>query len=253
MRVLVTRPTNVATELAEKISAMGDIAELFPTVDIQQTPNRASLQCAIDKLNTQDMAIFVSRSAVQFGMPAIQARWPILPHIVWAAIGPGTANALYDHGISKVLVPEHPPYESESLLALPTFQSLHKKHIYLFRGNGGRELLSDTLSARGATVQAIEVYQRCLPTFNQVERIQDWHHTPNNINVIVTTSADCLHNLMLLVGDAMGTLKEIPIVVVGARMYKLAKELKFKHPMIATGADDGSIIKVLKAFKDNHV
>lgn len=253
MRVLLTRPANIALGLAEKIKAMGDIAELFPVIEIKKTPLQAALRSAIDILDTQDIAIFISKSAVEFGIPVIKSSWPKLPKILWAAIGSGTAQALQNCGINQVLLTDTPPYESEALLALPAFQSIQGKRISIFRGNGGRELLSQTLSARGATVQAIEVYQRCLPTFNQdmLERIKDWHHTP--INVIVTTSADSLRNLVLLVENLMDDLREIPIVVVGPRMYKLARELKFKHPIIATGADDASIINVLKAFKENRV
>lgn len=253
MRVLITRPTNLGIGLAEKIKAIGDVPELFPVIEIKKTSHQAKLQSAIDVLNTKNIAIFISQSAVQFGMPAIKSRWPKLPDILWAAVGPGTAQILKKQVNSTVLVPDAPPYESETLLTLPEFQSVHGKQIVIFRGNGGRELLSQTLNARGATVQAIEVYQRYLPTFDQnmLERIKDWHHTP--INVIVTTSADSLHNLVLLVENLVDDLREIPIVVVGSRMCKLAKELKFKRPLIATGADDASIINVLKAFKENRL
>jgi uroporphyrinogen-III synthase len=256
MRVLVTRPYNLGAKLSEKITAMGDIAERFPVIEIKETPHQAPLQSAIDTLDRQYMAIFISQSAVQFGLPAIQSRWTTLPtNILWATIGSGTAHALQNLGINDVLFPPAPPYESESLLAMPEFQSIQGKQISLFRGNGGRELLNETLSARGALVQTIEVYQRCLPTLDQnmVERIENWRHTP--ISIIVTTSADSLYNLVQLVRSAMdaflNTLTQIPIIVVGARMYKLAKELNFTSPIVATNADDASIMSVLKTFKDN--
>ena len=255
MRILVTRPANLAAGLSEKINAMGDIAELFPVIEIKKTPHQATLQAAIDTLDTQDIAIFVSQSAVQFGLPAIQSRWSTLPKMLWVAIGSGTAHALQNLGIHDVLFPPAPPYESESLVAMPTFQStqIHGKKISIFRGNGGRELLSETLRSRGALVQIIEVYQRCLPTLDIpiVEKIKRWHHTP--IHIIIATSADSLYNLVQLLGNAMNGLTEIPLVVVGARMQKLAKELNFKNPIIATSADDASIINVLKTFKDTCV
>lgn len=254
MHILITRPFDLATGLLEKIKAMGDTAELFPVIEIKKTPHQVLLQSAIDTLDTQDIAIFISQAAVQWGMPAIQACWPKLPKILWAAIGPGTANALQNLGIPDVLFPATPPYESESLLALPAFQaiSLKGKKVSLFRGNGGRELLSETLSTRGAFVKKIEVYQRCLPTldFNMVEKLKRWHHT--SFDIIITTSRDSLYNLVQLTENTMGALTEIPIVVVGTRMCKLAKDLSFKSPIIATGADDASIINVLKTFKDNR-
>ncbi len=255
MRILVTRPFHLATGLAQKIKAMGDIAERFPVIEIKKTPHQATLQSAIDQLDTQDIAIFISQSAVQFGMPVIKTRWPILPDIRFAAIGAGTARALRQLGIHPVLFPPVPPYESESLIAMPIFQATQicGKKIVIFRGNGGRELLSQTLSARGALVQIIEVYQRCLPALDSlmVEKIESWCNTP--FHVIITTSADSLYNLVQLLGNTVDKFTEIPLVVVGERMQKLAKELSFKNPIVATSADDASIINVLKMFKDTQM
>ena len=252
MRVLVTRPKNLAIGLAEKIKTMGDSAELFPVIEIKKTPHQTTLQSAIDTLDTQDIAIFISQSAVQFGIAAIQSHWLTLPNMLWAAIGAGTAHALQNLGVQGVLFPPAPPYESESLLAMPAFQAtqIGGKRILIFRGNGGRELLSETLRSRGALVQIIEVYQRCLPVLDipMVEKIKHWRHTP--LDVIVTTSVDSLDNLVQLLGNTVDGLTEIPLIVVGERMQKLAKELNFKSPLIATSADDASIIKVLKTFKD---
>jgi uroporphyrinogen-III synthase len=247
MRVLITRPLNLAIELAKKITQMGDVAELLPVIEISDTPKKIELQTAINILDKQDMIIFISRSAVDYGMPAIRKRWPTLPNILWAAIGPGTATALESHGITNVIFPKAPPYESEALLALPDFQSLHNKQIYIFRGNGGRALLSNILTTRGAVVKAIETYQRSLPVVNMGEKIKQWEARP--IDIIVTTSPEGLHNLATLTQDK---LKNIPIIVVGERNYQLAKKLKFKRPIIVTSADDASMIEVLEKFKDKH-
>ena len=41
--------------------------------------------------------------------------------------------------------------------------ALAGKNIFIIRGKGGRALLGDTLSARGAQVNYVEVYKRALP------------------------------------------------------------------------------------------
>jgi len=145
-------------------------------------------------------------------------------------------------------LPENPPYESESLLAHPALQSVTGKHIFIFRGNGGRDLLSRVLTGRDATVTLVEVYERSLPRVNMTKKFQHWQQHPPQ--VIVTTSAQSLHNLMILASHGLPGLKDIPLVVVGLRMHELANTLEFKKPVIALGADDASIIKVLTKLKD---
>jgi uroporphyrinogen-III synthase len=252
LKVLVTRPVNVAQPLCEKIKAMGAIVELFPVIDIIPTPHQQALSAAIEELNTVDIAIFVSRSAASFGTQAIKKQWHAFPDILWAAIGPGTAKTLQECGISSILLPLTSPYETESLLKIKALQAVKGKKILVFRGNGGRNFLSKVLQARGASVKMIETYQRCLPTINMVERVIQWRHNP--IEVIVVTSNESLYNLLALLGTEVSQqFKKIPIIVVGVRMFELAHTLGFKTVLLSADADDASIMAVLTNFKDKRI
>jgi uroporphyrinogen-III synthase len=247
LRVLITRPAYAVAGLVQQLKKLKAIPELLPTIEIHPMPNQTALKHALAQLPTVYMAIFVSRAAVQFGMAAIKQYGEPLPALQWAAIGPGTANALQQHAIHQIITPTKPPYETESLLALADFHTIAGKRIFIFKGNGGRALLSQVLQERGAIVQPVEVYKRTLPNINMVEKLTTWKHYP--IDVIVTTSAECLNNLLLLMGPDVPWLKQIPLVVVGPRMYELAKSQAFKLPIVAPGADDASIIKVLTTLK----
>lgn len=247
MRVLITRPIYATKGLVQQLEKIQVIPELFPTINLLPTFHQEELKLAVDKLNTVDMAIFVSRAAVQFAMAAIKKRWIPLPTIQWAAIGPGTAGTLQQYTCQSIIFPSKPPYETEALIALKDFQAIANKRIVIFRGNGGRGLLSQVLQERGARVQLVEAYQRTLPFIDIVEKLTIWRQ--QRIDAIVTTSAECLHNLLLLIGPNEHWIKELPLVVVGLRMYELANKLEFKRPIIAPSADDTSIIKVLEELK----
>jgi hypothetical protein len=48
-------------------------------------------------------------------------------------------------------------------------QRMEGRRVVLFRGNGGRELLAETLAARGAKVDIVEAYRRLPPTMAREE------------------------------------------------------------------------------------
>lgn len=261
MRILVTRPANLAKDLCNDIKSIGATPELLSVIEFCPTPHQSALHTAIQQMDTANMAVFISPTAAQFALQAIKnVRSNLnlnldLPSLTWVAIGPGTAKILQAQGINGVVYPSAPPYETESLLTLNAFQSfaVHKKKILIFRGNGGRDLLDTELKRRGADVQLIETYQRQLPTINMVERLAKWRHNP--IDVIVTTSATGLRHLRMLIdttndSTSSQTFQDTPIVVVGSRMMQLAITLGFNKPILSMGADDTSIMRILTQLKD---
>jgi uroporphyrinogen III methyltransferase / synthase len=72
-----------------------------------------------------------------------------------AAIGPGTARALAEHGITADIVPERYVAESlvEALAGLPVRRAL------IARAREARDVLPDALRARGAEVDVLELYE----------------------------------------------------------------------------------------------
>lgn len=92
-----------------------------------------------------------------------------LPHhdtLTVIAVGQPTADALAEFGFS-VLTPFDAgcPMSNEGMLAMPVISELHTgDDVLIWRGVGGRRLLSDTLIKRGVNVRAIAFYERCVPS-----------------------------------------------------------------------------------------
>jgi uroporphyrinogen-III synthase len=136
-------------------------------------------------------------------------------------------------------------FNSEALLAMPPLQALAGKRIVIFRGEGGRPLLGDTLKARGARVDYAEVYRRAKPSLDPRKLAQCWEQ--GEIQVVVVASNESLQNLFDIVGEVgQQWLRDTPLIVVSERAQRLAQELGFNHPpVLTTEASDEAIMETL--------
>ena len=147
--IVVTRPQAQAAPLAEAIAAAGGVPLLFPLLEILPPRDPGALVASAADLPGCALAIFISPNAVDHALPAILASGPWPAGVIPAAVGPGTVKALAAQGVTGCIAPRE-RFDSEALLALPQLASsqISGRRIVIFRGDGGRELLADTLRAR---------------------------------------------------------------------------------------------------------
>jgi uroporphyrinogen-III synthase len=141
-----------------------------------------------------------------------------------------------------------PPHDSEALLALPQLQDLSGQRILIIRGVGGRELLCETLRARGAAVNYAEVYQRTRPDSDTRDILAAW--AQGAVDVVTVTSGEALQNLVAMLGEpGRGRLLTTPLVVVSGRMVQQALALGFTSPRLAEAAGDAALMAALIAWR----
>lgn len=247
LRVLVTRPAQQAGRLCKAIESRGGTACCLPAIEIRDPLDRARLAAVVDALASYDLAIFISANAVTRGLDYITARgdWPAGVRV--AAVGASTAAALAAHGLAADLVPAQ-VFSSEGLLALDELQDMRGRRVVIFRGNGGRELLHDTLVERGAEVDYAEVYRRACPAVDAQDLLHYWQ--PGALDVITVTSNETLQNLFEMAGvQGQPLLRKQLLLVVGARQAALAKRLGFtRRPLLAAHASDEAILAALLEY-----
>ena len=126
------------------------------------------------------------------------------------------------------------------------------KGIVIFRGEGGREALGDTLRARGARIGHAIVYRRSKPAFCPDDLLQYW--TRGEIQAVIATSNENLQNLFAMVGAAgQPWLLNTPLVVVSERARSLALQLGFSQPpLLAREASDAAIVQALLELPPNQ-
>ena len=221
--IAITRPIDQAKKLSTLISEAGGTPILFPLIEITPLADYSQFQAVISDIKDYDWAIFISRNAVQNGMPRL-VKAEIPPSLKFAAIGPVTACELQSFGVKDVLTPSSHVqdsdeskirFDSESLLTLPEMTNVAGKKILIVRGVGGRDVLAETLKTRGAQVTFAECYQRINPQTNCNLLAQLW--AEKKLHGIVVTSSEAMRHLLDLAGDAEW-LRNITLFVNHARI-----------------------------------
>ena len=246
--VLVTRPAPQAGPLAQLIQQAGGVARLFPVVEIIEPEDYRPLSHMADQLNHIDLAIFISPNAVIRAMRLIQSHGKLPSNLQLACVGRGSARELQELGYTEVIAPQDQA-SSEALLALPAMQPVAGKKIVIFRGDGGRETLGDTLRARGASVEYVECYRRVRPEVDATSLIHDWRQ--GGVDIVSITSTQGLENLSAMLGDSgRPCLLKSPIVVLSERTARVCRELGVTtDPMVAADASDLAILQTIQAWR----
>ncbi len=245
--IVVTRPAQQAGPLAEMIRAAGGTPIIFPVLEILDTADIQPLVDAIDRLDSFDLAIFISPNAVLRAMNQIAARraWPDGLHA--AAIGKGSVKELKRFGIVDVIAPTR-TFDSERLLELPQLQAVAGQRVVIFRGEGGRELLGDTLAARGASVEYVECYRRARPRADAAPLLRAWAR--NEVHAVIVTSSEGLRNLFEMIGKlGQSWLRRTPLLVPHSRIAAAARELGCTNIVESAPGDDGLFETLQQLFR----
>jgi uroporphyrinogen III methyltransferase/synthase len=111
-----------------------------------------------------------------------------------AAIGPGTARALAEHGIVADIVPER--FVAEALVEALVDVEVEGRKVLIARAAEARDVLPDALRERGAEVDVVALYEtvREEPTPEAVEAAQ-------SADYVTFTSSSTVRNLTDALGD----------------------------------------------------
>ena len=249
-RILVTRPREQAGGLAALICDAGGEAILFPAIEIMDLADLNPFYAIADRLEEFDIAIFISPTAVERAIALLSGRrtgrpWPSRLRAV--AIGRGSQRELEQRGFSQVLAPEGEA-DSEALLALPGLAEVAGKRVVIFRGQGGRELLGDTLAARGAHVEYAECYRRARPAQNVSATEPAWARRP--LDAVTVSSGEGLANLdAMLSAWRRDWLTESPLFVPHPRIAEEAARRGARETVVAGPGDRETALRLIAYFR----
>ena len=245
--IVVTRPAHQAQAFARLIKNAGGRPILFPAIEIRDLEDLGPFMRLIDRLDEYDLAIFISPNAVERAMTLISARRKFPHRLQVATVGGGSVRALERFGIAGVVAPQGRP-DSEALLELPAFAAVSGRRVVIFRGQGGRELLGEALSACGAVVEYAECYRRVKPELDAAPLLQAW--SGKGIDAITVTSSEGLRNFAEMLGPAgrerlLGT----PLFVPHPRIAEAAHGLAVRKVIVTGPGDEGMLTGLAHYFK----
>lgn len=179
--IVVTRPSGQARQLIEvltrAIEASGvgkrSLPEILslPLLTIVPKSDEHLADHIATVLSDADLAIFVSPNAIESVMRLLERDWQDFSKkiIPIGVMGGSSHLALKNHGIgleenpTPIIIPKNNEnWDSEGLWwELGSLQwNWQNKKVVIFKGEGGRDWLADTLTKAGATVEAISTYSR---------------------------------------------------------------------------------------------
>jgi uroporphyrinogen-III synthase len=246
--IVLTRPVEQSHAVAGRLQPLGATVFVFPSLAIIDPADTGLLDRTIAELDRFTLGIFVSANAVERGLGAVRERreWP--PGLRVAAVGGATAQALRDAGHQEVVVPATGA-DSEALLALPQLQSVEGKDIIVFRGEGGRELIAEVLTGRGARVTCLTCYRRVRPEGDPAPLLAAWRS--GKVDAVSAMSAESLANFLEMVGAEGRTLMQTTTLLVPhPRIAERARRLGLVKVAVTGAAADGLALALSELAQD---
>jgi uroporphyrinogen III methyltransferase/synthase len=158
LRIGITRPEAQASPQISRAIELGAQPVLMPLIGIRPTADTGPLDAALGRLDEFDWLVFTSANGVDAFFNRL---WETgrdarsLGKIQCAAIGPSTAEALGEFRVRADVVPDE--YRAEGLAAALA-PLVAGKRVLWPRANRGRDVLPSELTAAGATVEQVVVY-----------------------------------------------------------------------------------------------
>lgn len=194
-RVVVTRTQEQSTTLIDKLIALGATPVLLPTIRIEPLTDLSALDTALRSGEHYDWLILTSANAVTIlveRLCAVGMTAQDLCHLQIAAVGPATTATLRDCGLTPNFVPQR--FEATEIVTGLQAQlgNLHGLRILLPQAAIARQNLAEALTAQGAIVDLIPIYQT-LPAALDSSALAELQQ---GVDVITFTSGSTVRNFV---------------------------------------------------------
>jgi uroporphyrinogen III methyltransferase/synthase len=238
-RVVVTRARAQASGLAAELRALGAEVIELPAIRIEARLDTDEVRGAVADLHSYALVCLTSPNGVRLLFEAMAAQGRdarALANAVVAAIGPGTAAALAEHGVIADVVPDR--FVAEALVEALSGVDVAGRPVLVARAAEARDVLPQALTERGGAVDVVALYEtvREPPEPQAVEAAQ-------TADYVTFTSSSTVRNLLEALGDRFpGTAR---VVSIGPVTSETARELGLEVAVEAERHDPSGLVAAL--------
>jgi uroporphyrinogen III methyltransferase/synthase len=240
-RVVVTRARAQASGLARALGALGAEVIELPAIRIVPRLDSAEVRDAVQAMHAYALVCLTSPNGVRLLFQALAAAGRdarALANATVAAIGPGTAAALAEHGIRADVVPERSI--TEHLVAALADFPVAGRPILVARAAEARDLLPQALRERGGEVDAVALYETVSEDADPaaLEAAQD-------ADYVTFTSSSTVKSFMRAAGERFPA--RARVVSIGPVTSEAAREAGLTVDVEADRHDPGGVVEALLA------
>jgi uroporphyrinogen-III synthase len=202
--ILVTRSAGQSSQFTQLLTHAGATVIEMPALEIVAPSSWESLDCAIANLSTFNWLILTSSNAVDYFFDRLITQGQNISNLGGmkiAVVGEKTAQVLKQRGLQPDFIP--PNFVADSLVekfpeALPG-----KKILFPRVETGGREVLVNEFTAKGAEVVEVAAYQSSCPRSILPEAVFALQN--RTVDVITFASSKTVKFFCQLVGKTFNT------------------------------------------------
>ena len=194
---------------------------------------------AVESLHSYALVCLTSANGVRLLFEAMAKQGKdarALANATVAAIGPGTAGALAEHGVLADLIPEE--FVAEALVESLTELDLEGKPVLVARAAEAREVLPDALRKFGAAVDVVPLYETVTerPDPDAIERASE-------ADYLTFTSSSTVRNFVDALPDDLAA--NARVVSIGPVTSEAAREAGLKVDVEASRHDIDGLVEAL--------
>jgi uroporphyrinogen-III synthase len=227
--ILVTRSLSQSSEFTSLLQAQGATVIEMPALEILPPSSWDELDKAIEQLSSYDWLILTSGNAVNYftqRLLALGRDYRDLHHLKVAVVGEKTAQFLKWRGLRPDYVPSN--FVADALLEEFPDNPRGQKILFPRVESGGRELLVQAFTDRGAIVTEVAAYQSGCPEVADSDVLASLEN--GNINMITFASSKTVKHFCKLIRQSFGehwltTLDTVLVASIGPQTSLTCHEL----------------------------